>query len=351
MRRSILLIPLLLILAAAAAFWWWSRPRPVLTIVTWSGTYGRAQASAQILPYGQARRVDARIAQWDGKLDDLRQWIKSGQYGGDVVDMELPAAVAACREGLLEPIDAAALPPDDDGVAAAKDFLPGTIGRCFVASAIYSQTLVCHCGELGALPEIFDAVAHGKKLGLQRGAKINLEMALLADGVKPEDVYAMLATDAGMARAFAKLDTIRRNIVWWSGADEPAALLKSGRADISTMLTEQVQKQAELTTSPVQFTEADVLGVPKGDRRKERAMDYIRFATGPAPLANMVKFAPYMPPRRSALGEVAALPQSATRDFVLSQKAAIEQFFAVDDAFWDRNGAALEARFRAWAAS
>src|SRR6185503_14382319 len=105
MRRSILLIPLLLILAAAAAFWWWSRPRPVLTIVTWSGTYGRAQASAQILPYGQARRVDARIAQWDGKLDDLRQWIKSGQYGGDVVDMELPAAVAACREGLLEPID------------------------------------------------------------------------------------------------------------------------------------------------------------------------------------------------------------------------------------------------------
>ncbi len=132
MRRSILLIPLVLILVAAAAFWWWTRPRPVLTIVTWAGAYGRAQAAAQILPYGVANRVDARIAQWEGKLDDLRQWIRSGQYGGDVVDMELPAAVAACREGLLEPIDAASLPPGDDGAAVGvMDSYLGKLGpRC-----------------------------------------------------------------------------------------------------------------------------------------------------------------------------------------------------------------------------
>lgn len=346
MRRSLYLVPLFLILLAAA--FWWTRPRPILTIVTWSGTYGRAQAAAQILPYGQAKRVDARIAQWDGKLDDLRQWLKSGQHGGDVVDMELPAAVAACREGLLEPVDAASLPPGDDGTPASKDFLPGTIGRCFVASAIYSQALVCHC-DLGTLPQIFDAVAQGKKLALQRGAKINLEMALLADGVKPDAVYAALATEAGVARAFARLDTVKRNIVWWSGADEAATLLRTGRADIATMLTAQVEASTpSLTVSSMQFTEADVLGVPKGDPKKDRAMDYIRFATASQPLANMVRFAPYTPPRRSSLPLVEKLPASPMRDFVLSQGGTMANSFAIDDVWWATHGAALEARFRAW---
>jgi putative spermidine/putrescine transport system substrate-binding protein len=200
---------------------------------------------------------------------------------------------------------------------------------------------------LDTLPRVFDAVAGGKKLGLQRGAKINLEMALLADGVKPDQVYALLATDAGVARAFAKLDSIKRNIVWWSGAEEAPSLLQNGRADITTMLTAQLEANAAgLAVLPVRFHEADVLGIPRGDPRKERAMAYIRYATASEPLANMAKFAPYTPPRRSSLELVAKLPASPSRDFVLAQKDA--GFFAVDDAFWDAHGSALETRFRAW---
>jgi putative spermidine/putrescine transport system substrate-binding protein len=348
MRRSIFLVPIFLILVAAAAFWWWSRPRPVLTVMTWSGAYGRAQAAAQILPFGIARRVDARIAQWEGRLDDLRQWVKSGQYGGDVVDMELPVAVAACRTGLLEPIDPVSLPPGDDGVAAAKDFLPDAIGRCYVASALYARMLVCAqpCGGR-TLAEIFAGAAEGG-IGLQKTAKVNLEMALLADGVAPKDVYPLLETDAGVARAFARLDAIKAHIIWSADA---VALLRRGQIRFATALTAPVQADgiAGLSLSPYQFTEADVLGVPKGDPKAKMAMDYIRFATGSAPLAGMVKFAPYMPPRRSALKLVAALPQSPTRDFVLAQKAMTENFFAIDDGWWAAHGEALEARFRAWA--
>jgi hypothetical protein len=63
----------------------------------------------------------------------------------------------------------------------------------------------------------------------------------------------------------------------------------------------------------------------------------------------MVKFAPYMPPRKSSMGLVEKLPASPTRDFVVSQKGMIETSFAIDDAFWAEHGTALEARFRAWA--
>ena len=43
-------------------------------------------------------------------------------------------------------------------------------------------------------------------------------MALLADGVAPNDVYPMLASDAGMARAFAKLASLGRSLTWYDTA-------------------------------------------------------------------------------------------------------------------------------------
>ena len=40
----------------------------------------------------------------------------------------------------------------------------------------------------------------------------------MADGVRPTDVYKVLATPAGVDRAFKKLDTIKTDIVWWTPA-------------------------------------------------------------------------------------------------------------------------------------
>jgi putative spermidine/putrescine transport system substrate-binding protein len=364
MRRRILFAFLFLLVVGGAAFWWWSRPLLILTITTWAGEYGRAQAASQIIPYGVAKRVNTRIAQWTGDLEEIRRAVKTGQYTSDVYDLEMPVAVQACAEGLLEPIDAASLPPGSDGVAAAQDFHTGMVGKCFVASAAYGQMIVCQkpCGEFN-LPGLFFALASpppptredgsivGAKMALQRGAKVNLEMALLADGVKPEDVYAVLGTEAGTARAFAKLDSIKANIVWWTAASEPADLLRRGEVKIATMLTAQVQASSgAFTVMPQQFYEADVLAIPRGNPKKDMALDYVRFATGTAPLAGMARFAPFLPPRRSSMALVEQLPAAPARDFVLSQKGMLEKSFAIDDAWWREHGQALEARFRMWVA-
>ncbi len=356
MRRRLFLTLVVLIAAAGAVFWWWSRPLPILNVVTWPGPYGRAQAAAQMQAYGTDRRADVRIQQWadNGTLDELRRAIENHR-AGDVVDLEMPVAVAACKAGLLEPLDAGALPPGDDGTPAEKDFYKGMTGDCFVASAIYAQMIVClpcQAGGVNDMAGLFALVAKGEKIALQRGARINLEMALLADGVKPDEIYSTLETDAGVARAFARLDTIRPNIVWWTGADQPIALLRGGEVRIATALTANVQASAahvNLPLFPIQFYEADVLAVPRGGASTKRAMDYVRYATGTAPLANMVKFAPFAPPRRSSRALLASLPAGPTRDFVLDQGDALDHSFAVDDAWWDAHGAALEARFRAWA--
>ncbi len=100
---------------------------------------------------------------------------------------------------------------------ATQDFCEGLVGHCFVASAVYSQMLSGKpkpCGNFFNLAGLFFALASlrpntadqssvvGGNIALQRAAKINLEMALLADGVKPEDIYAVLSTETGVKRAF-----------------------------------------------------------------------------------------------------------------------------------------------------
>ena len=71
--------------------------------------------------------------------------------------------------------------------------------------------------------DFFDAEKFPGKRGLKKAPKALLEMALMGDGVPADQVYEALATPEGLDRAFAKLDTIKRDVVWWeSGARHPS---------------------------------------------------------------------------------------------------------------------------------
>ncbi len=142
LRRRVLLALAVLLIAAVAALFFLIRPPPVLTVMTWPGAYGRAQTTAQMHPYGADKDVDVRPAFWDGDLADVQAMVDKRQYKADVIDFELPKAVEACKDGLLEKIDPAILPAGADGTAAARDFVPGAIGPCWVGSQVYSQVIV-----------------------------------------------------------------------------------------------------------------------------------------------------------------------------------------------------------------
>ncbi len=66
------------------------------------------------------------------------------------------------------------------------------------------------------------------KRSLRKTAKFTMEIALLADGVKREDVYRVLATPEGVERVFNKLDQLKPNIQWWESGAQPLQWLVSG---------------------------------------------------------------------------------------------------------------------------
>ncbi|MBL6853240.1 MAG: extracellular solute-binding protein [Alphaproteobacteria bacterium] len=363
-RRWIILGAVALLLAAAAgAYFWFMRPLPVLTVATWPGPYGRAQASAMFRTFGEANSYDVRIALYDGGLKELRQMVGRGQYDWDAVDLELPDAIAACRLGLLEHIDAAQLPAGADGVPSAKDFVKNAVGPCWTGSVVYSQVITYSTrrfpGASGprTAADFFDLQHFPGTRALRRNAKFNLELALLADGMNPADVYDALLTPVGIDRALTKLSTLKGSLVWWDDSADAVAMVNDGRAAMATALNGDVYDAAQHHHAvgvvwDRQLYELDVFGVPKGTPRKDVAMDFVRFATDSQPLANVAAWVGYGPARRSALPLVGRNPEtnSDMTPFLPTLPAHFATAFAVDDEWWQLHGADIESRWQVWLA-
>src|ERR1700744_2365914 len=353
LRRRVLLALAVLLIAAVAALFFFTRPPPILTVMNWPGTYGRAQTNAQMHPYGAARDVDVRPAFWDGDLADVQAMVGKHQYKADVIDFELPKAVQACKDGLLEKIAPAILPAGADGTAAARDFVPGSIGPCWIGSQVYSQ-LIAFSPKLKRTPTTLEDFFNTRKVPGRRAlsrasAKFNLELALLADGVVPGDVYKTLETPEGLDRAFAKLKAL--NPIWAHDSVGALEWLKDGQAVMVTALNGDIAGQKDLAPGLIwdhQLYEMDVFGIPAGNPNKKRALDYIAYATGSAPLAGVAGWVPYGPARRSALPLVKLNPESGQTALAPLPTAAenFKNAFAIDEAWWLVHGPAIAARWQ-----
>jgi putative spermidine/putrescine transport system substrate-binding protein len=351
LRRRVLFLMALLLIALIGLLYFQTRPAPVLIVMTWPGAYGRAQASAQMRPYGAEKNIDVRPAIWDGDLADITAMVTKRQFKADVIDLELPMAVQACNQGLLEKIDPAILPPGADGTPAARDFVAGAIGPCSVGGMVYSQVIV-FSPKLkrapGTLADFFDTKKFPGKRALSRtSAKFNLEMALLADGVAPGDIYKTLDTPEGLDRAFAKLTALKP--IWAHDSVGAPGWLTNGQAVMATALNGDVPASfAPRTIWDHQLYELDVLGIPAGDPNRKAALDYIAYATGSAPLAGVASWVAYGPARHSSLALVKNNPETgaAMRSLLPTAPENFRHAFAIDNGWWLAHGAAIAPRWR-----
>ena len=311
-----------------------TRPPPVLTVMTWPGPYGRAQANAQMHPYAALYNVDVRPAVWDGDLADLRAMVDKRQYKADVIDLELPAAAQACKEGLIEKIDPATLPDGANGMAAGQDFVPGAIGPCWVGSMVYSQIMVAtpklkH--QPVTLADFFDTRKFPGRRALSRAApKFNLEMALLN-------------------RAFAKLQAL--NPIWAHDSVGALRWVKNGQAVMATVLNGDISAEKDFSPHVIwdhQLYELDVFGIPTGSPNKKRALDFIAYATGSGALAAMASWVNYGPARRSsfALVKPNRLTGADTRPLLPTNPQNFHDAFPINDTWWAEHGVAITPRWQ-----
>ncbi len=204
-----------------------------LTIVSWGGAYTNSQIKAYHEPYTAKSGVQiVSVDEGSSAPAQIKAQVESGQITWDLIDVVEPDAIRLCDEGLIEEIDYdGILAPAPDGTPATGDFIEGSLSGCFVPNIVYA-TVIAYNAEMfpdGAAPDsladVFDIATYPGKRSLEKTPYSNLEWALYADGVPIDQLYAVLDTAEGMDRAFAKLGTIKDQVIWWDKGAQPPQLL------------------------------------------------------------------------------------------------------------------------------
>jgi putative spermidine/putrescine transport system substrate-binding protein len=336
-----------------------------LSVVSWGGAYTKSQVEAYHKPFMAGTGATIKSIDYNGGIAEMKTQVEGGTQFWDVVDMEVADAVRACDEGLLEKIDPAMLPPGDDGVSAAEDFVPGAITPCAVTSIVFSHIVAFNAEKFPAdkqpskLADFFDVANFPGKRGLRKTSpKINMEMALRADGVPADQVYATLATKEGQDRAFKKLTSIRKDVVWWEPGSQPPQLLADGEVTMTTAYNGRIFDAAVTNKKPFkiiwdgQIQEHDVFGVLKGAKNKDVAMEFVRFATMSKQLAEQARFIAYGPARRSSMPLV-GVHFEAGIDMKPHMPNAPENetsAMQIDAAWWSERQEELNQRWASWLA-
>jgi putative spermidine/putrescine transport system substrate-binding protein len=208
-----------------------------LTVVSWGGTYQDAQRQIYFKPFQEQTGSKLIDDSWNGGVGTLRAKVQGGSLDWDVVQVEAEELVLGCEEGLFEDLDWSML--------GGKDaFIPAAVHDCGVGTIVWSTVLAYDGARIKDGPkswaDFWDVQKYPGKRALRRGPKYTLEFALIADGVEPAKVYDVLKTDAGVDRAFRKLDQIKSSLVWWEAGAQPPQLLASGEVVMTSAYNARV---------------------------------------------------------------------------------------------------------------
>lgn len=283
-----------------------------LTVVSWGGAYTKSQVEAYHKPYTAKTGTEIVSADYNGGLAEVKAQVESGNVTWDLVDVELSDAVRGCDEGLFEPLDPAMLPAAPDGTPATEDFLPGTLHDCAVTTIIWSTVYAYDATKFPdekptTIGDLFDTEKFPGKRALRKGPKPNLEFALMADGVPAEEVYEVLSTPEGIDRAFAKLDTIKDDVIWWEAGAQPPQMLADGEVVMATAYNGRVFNAVAVEDKPFvivwdgQVWDLDLWAIPTGAPNKEEALEFIKFSTDTQRLADQASWISYGPARKSSV--------------------------------------------------
>lgn len=331
-----------------------------VTVMSWGGAYTKSQVEAYHKPFTSETGIAVNSVDSDNPATPIKAQVEAGNVTVDVADVEFSDAVRLCDEGLLETIDASILPPAPDGTSAADDFIEGAIQDCAVANIVWSTVFAYNKDNNAKAPEtiadFFNLADFPGKRGLRKSAKATLEMALMADGVPADEVYAMLETEAGVDKAFAKLDSIKDDIVWWEAGAQPPQLLADGEVAMSTAYNGRIFNAAVAEGQPLevvwdgQILDFDLFVIPKGAPNKEEALKFITFSTDTQRLADQASWISYGPARKSSGALVGKYSDGKTdmAPHMPTAKANLSNALVNNFEFWVDNDAELNERFNAW---
>ncbi len=358
LKYAVALLSIVILVPWTAAF-----AAESITVTSFGGAFSQSQIEAYQKPFSAKTGVKVNAEVYNGGLAEIRAQVQAGNVTWDVVDLEKQDLTAACDEGLLEPIDWSTLPPAPDGTPAEKDFIPGALHECGVATIVWT-TIVAYDetkfpGEKPTkLADFFDLKKFPGMRAISKRPVVALEFALMADGVPPKDVYKTLSTSAGMDRAFKKLDTIKKSLIFWEAGAQPPQMLADGEVVMTTAYNGRIFSAVVAENKPFviiwdhQVYNMDFYAIIKGTKNKKIALDFLKFATSTQALADSTKWISYGPSRKSSIPLITTYVGTDVKmaPHMPTASANFKNALATNHEWWADNQDEANKRYNAWMA-
>ena len=332
-----------------------------LTVASWGGAYAESQKRAYFSPFENETGIKITTVSHKGKFDQLQDTTKASSPAWDIVDLDIETLEMACKNGSLEKVETSSLKAAKDGKPASEDFLPGTLHECGIPSVAWSTAIVFDKqaykkAQPKTARDFFDVKRFPGKRALPKDPKYIVELALMADGVKPENVYKELSSEDGIAKAFKQLDQLREHIMWWEKAHLPLKLLAERDVTLALAFNGRIFSSIVAENRPYgivwdgQVFDLDFWAIPKSSSRKEDSLKFIAFATKPESMAKQASWFPYGPARKSAISLVGAHPEVnvSMTEFLPTTPANFKRALRLDTSWWKENGENIRKKYGMW---
>jgi len=323
----------------------------VIRIESWAGAYGKAQEIAVLSPLRKALGFSfEKIARTSGMAFSPNT---------DVVEVDQATLYKGCASGKFLSLGDLFLHPARDGTPTNEDFLPGALSKCGVGTFAWSALIVADSTKFKrrqpkTLQDVFNARRFRGKRAFLTNTPYIITMTALASGISPAEVYQSLETREGADRAFSKLESLRRHIIWADSPKVALSLLDAGTATMAMSFSGRTFRRT-ITGHLRTIWDGHIYdfaswAIPVGTKHHNEAKRFIAAATTTDRLATQATHWPYGPMRKSAIALATHhalidlplaphLPTSGTR-----LKAGVR----FDAAFWARNQAYYKARLDAF---
>jgi putative spermidine/putrescine transport system substrate-binding protein len=310
-----------------------------LTFASYGGSFQESQKQAWQEPYTELTGVDF-INDENTNNATIQAQVQSGQVTWDIVDVNGDFGLDA-HAAILEPLDYSLIPRDE-----IDPDLGGTDYR--VPTSTFGTVLGYNTDVMGGkVPagwaDFFDTANFPGNRGIYDystgGA---LDIALLADGVAPADLYPL-----DVERATAKLDTIKDDIVFWTSGAQSRELIGSGEVAMTMIWNGRAWNAIHDDHRPVaiqwnqQIVSADYFVVPKGTPNKDAAMRFVAYTTCAETNGKLSSFIPYGPTNVNAEPD-----EEAADDLPLNHVDDSTAYF--DDAWLVEHFQEIDAAWQDW---
>lgn len=299
------------------------------TFTSWGGALSEAEKNAFIDPFAKMKGIDV-INTSPTETAKIRAMVESRNVEWDLVCVGGLTVWQGVNGGFVEELDLSKIPN-------VKNLDPGMVSPYGVATStgatIIGWSTDAFPADAGpqSWVDFWDVKNFPGPRGLYRRFYYNYEAAVLAGGLKRDEVFP--ATPEKIDLAFAKLEEIRPHVpVWWSSGAQPPQLLSSGELALSSVWSGRALAAAA-EGAPVGYTFKDGVAwanwwiVPKGSPYLELAQEAINYALSEEAQLRLLDLKTYGP----AVTAAAAQGDAETQKILVMAPENIKDMVILDE--------------------